>query len=78
MSLNIRLDINGASFGEVTVYRPEETFGASNTDEVEYRCDYKGALGVYPGLIVKHRPADGATCLAAKTLERIYDNRIRP
>lgn len=75
--MNIRLDINGKPFGEVSIVRVGSYLLAKDDDEVEYEYDYVGALGeMWDGKIM-HRPIDGATCLAVKTLNHIYDNRIR-
>lgn len=77
MSLHIRLDINGKILGEVTITRPEDTFEIAAADEVTYRYDYSGALGTTTNGKITHRPMEGATALATKTLSAIYENRIR-
>jgi len=78
MTLHIQMDINGTVFGDVTVTRPEDTFDIVAADEVTYRYDYTGALGTTTNGKIIHRPMDGATALATKTLAAIYENRIRP
>lgn len=78
MTLHIRMDINGKVLGDVTITRPEDTFDIVAADEVTYRYDYNGALGSITNGTVVHRPMEGATALATKTLAAIYETRIRP
>lgn len=73
MALHVRLDINGKVFGDVTITRPADTFDTVAADEVTYRYDYGGALGTITNGKVVHRPMDGATALATKTLNAIYE-----
>ena len=78
MGLHITLDINGEVSGEITLTRPEDTYAIAAANEITYRYDYSGALGTISNGTIVHRPMDGATALATKTLAKIYDNRLLP
>lgn len=64
MSLNIHIDMNDEPIGTLSVMRREH---ADNGQTVRYEYHYTGSLGTSTGSIY-HRPADGATRLAALAL----------
>lgn len=73
MSLNIHIDMSGDPIGTLTV-TPD---GLGEGMSVRYEYHYTGTLGTTTGSIY-HRPADGATTLAALALAEAIRNLGRP